>query len=93
MEDLILPMLQLMTEKYPWAMTLVSFMGVMRLIFKPLFTFLVAVVKATPSEADDRWLETVQTSKAYNVIAFLLDYLASIKLPKAVLKPTESSAK
>jgi hypothetical protein len=43
--------------------------------------FLQAVVEATPSQSDNVLLQKVMESKIYKGLAFVLDYLASIKLP------------
>jgi len=68
--------------KYPVLGSLVGAVGIARLIFKPLFTFLHQVVIATPSDKDDLLLGKAEGSKVYKWVVFALDYLASIKLPK-----------
>lgn len=57
-------------------------MGFLRLVFKPIMTAVQAIVAATPSTKDDEKLAEVQASKVYLGLVWLLDYFASVKLPK-----------
>lgn len=68
--------------KYPVLASVVGVVGILRLIFKPLFSFFHSYVLATPTSRDDEFLVKVEKSKFYSVIVFLLDYIGSIKLPK-----------
>lgn len=68
-------------EKYPWAVTLFIITGVLRTVFKPLVAFARTVVLATPSVKDDEILNKAEGSKAFKAVAWLVDYLTSIKLP------------
>jgi hypothetical protein len=77
MEQLLLDLVM----KFPVAASVVAGVGIARLIFKPLMVFLQAVVEATPSQSDNVLLQKVMESKIYKGWAFVLDYLASIKLP------------
>ncbi len=70
-----------LANKYPLVVSLVSLVGVLRLIFKPLFTFLHAVVDATPNPNDNATLDSVESSKIVSAIRFILDLFASVKLP------------
>lgn len=56
-------------------------MGTMRVLFKPLMAALVGLAKMTPTRYDDNLLENFQRSKVYTSIAWVLDFIASIKLP------------
>lgn len=78
MEQLLLDMMQ----KYPNLMSAFVVMGVLRAVFKPLMTVFEAYVVATPSKDDDSLLAKVKASKSYALVAYVLDYAASIKLPK-----------
>lgn len=84
MEEIIFNLLVIGVEKYPMLMTLFLVIGFMRVINKPLFSFLNTLVKATPTVRDDEILAVVEQSKIYKTIAFILDWTASIKLPKKV---------
>jgi len=77
----ILSFIVSMAGKYPIVVTLVSVIGVMRLAFKPLFVFLHSVADAIPGDADNKLLDNVEKSKAYEIVKFVLDLFASIKLP------------
>jgi len=67
---------------YPWIQHIVAIMVVCRIIFKPLFTILSKYVELTVEEDDNKKLNKFMASKAYKMIAFVVDLLASVKLPK-----------
>lgn len=71
-----------LVAKYPIITGVLMAVGVARAIFKPLFSFLHAVVDATPSSKDNAALAKVEKSKVYKIVAYLLDYLGSIKIEK-----------
>jgi len=68
--------------KYPATASVLMVMGVLRAVFKPLFALLQAYVASTPSAADDAVLARIEKSKVVTTAAFVLDYVASIKLPQ-----------
>lgn len=68
--------------KYPVLASIVGVVGILRLLLKPLFSFFHSFVLATPTPKDDALLSTVETSKTYSIVAFLLDYIGSIKINK-----------
>lgn len=72
-------------SQYPFVATILMVVGVLRLINKPLFAFLNAVVMATPTPKDNEILKKIETSKAYQYVSFVLDYLGSVKLPQKVV--------
>ena len=59
-----------------------AIIGGMRVIFKPLMTYVESHVYATKTKADDKSLAKIKSSIWYKAFAFLLNYTASIKLPK-----------
>lgn len=62
---------------------IISIIGSLRLINKPLFEFLRAITKFTYwTDRDDKLLSKIETSKIYKTIVFILDWLTSIKLKK-----------
>jgi hypothetical protein len=69
--------------------------GILRTIFKPAMALLEAFVLATPGTTDDEKLKTFKASQVYRVLAWLVDYLASVKLPvaKKVGAPEPEAAK
>lgn len=78
----VLALLQEFAVKYPLVLAVLSGIGVARLIFKPLFTFLASVADATPTPKDNELILKIQGSSAYKVVAYVLDLFGSIKLPK-----------
>jgi hypothetical protein len=79
MEEAILALMM----KYPATSSVLVVMGVLRAVFKPLFSLLQAYVDATESKTDNEKLQKFMESKIYKALAYLLDYAASVKLPKA----------
>ena len=80
------PLIASLAGKYGIVLQIISVMGTARLVFKPFVLFLQAVTTATPSPKDNELLAKFMGSKAYTVIQFLLDYVASIKLPPSAPK-------
>lgn len=76
--DLIIELL----KQYPWFAAFLSVVGILRLVFKPLCALISAIVEATPTQVDNEFWEDLQESKLWKFLIWLLDYLASIKLPK-----------
>lgn len=74
--------LSTLLSKYPVLSTILAIIGGFRVIFKPLMTYIEAKVAESPSKEDDKKLEAVEKSGLYKAVAFILDYTASIKLPK-----------
>jgi len=56
--------------------------GMMRVVFKPLMSLVQAIVSITPSLSDDSFLAKMMENKIYKIIAYFLDWAASIKLPQ-----------
>jgi hypothetical protein len=67
--------------KFPVLLVVLSAIGAMRLVFKNLHLFLKSFVKATPWKQDDALLLKAEKSKAVKIGAYILDLVASIKLP------------
>lgn len=74
-------MLPLLLEQYPWAVSILFWVGFSRSVMKILFTAVGQVVDLTPSQVDDEFWDKLLGHKVYKAVAFALDYLASIKLP------------
>lgn len=66
----------------PWFADAALIMGTFRIVCKPLFGILETIVKATPSQADDRILGEMRNTSTYRLLAWAIDYFASVKLPK-----------
>ena len=78
MEQFILELAQ----KYPTIMAIFMAMGMFRALFKPAMTLIEAYVKESPGLEDDSKLAKIKEKKWYRYLVYLLDYTASIKLPK-----------
>ncbi len=77
------PLLEAAAGKYGWVVTIFVVMGVLRAVMKPIFSIVEAIVVATPGKDDDKFLADMKAHAVYKWIAWILDYLASVKLPKA----------
>ena len=68
---------------YGWLTTVVLVIGSLRIVFKPIMLALENYVRQTPTVADDERLAKFEAGIIYKALAFLLDFAASIKLPKS----------
>lgn len=68
--------------KYPEFGSALMIIGILRSVFKPLQLVAQAYVDASPSKDDNEKLAKIYQSKVFKVIAWLLDYTASIKIPE-----------
>ncbi len=66
---------------YPWLFMVFTFIAVFRLIFKPVISLADAYVMATPDKSDDEKWAKIKASRAYVCLAWVVDYLMSVKLP------------
>jgi hypothetical protein len=71
----------LLLQKYPVLIQVIMVIGILRVVNKPLFTFLHAFAAATPSKVDDKIVSDVEQSKIYKVISYVFDWFGSVKLP------------
>lgn len=62
-------------------MALLLAMGAARLVFKPAMTLLQAAVAQTETQEDDRILSRVTGSRWFQILAWAVDFLGSVKLP------------
>lgn len=78
------PLLGAAAGKSGVVLAIITWMGVLRVVFKPLFTVLQAGAAATPSQNDDAALAKVEGSAIYKGVVWVLDFFGSIKIaPKA----------
>ncbi len=77
MEAMIMEFLQ----SHPSMSVVLTVIAVFRLTFKPIMTVIEKYVEATPDKADDERLAKLKNSKTYARVAWVVDYLLSIKLP------------
>lgn len=65
-----------------WVFALFTFMGAARAVFKPLMTLAHSIVDQTPTVKDNEMLAKLEASRGFKIVAFLLDYFASVKIKK-----------
>lgn len=68
--------------EYPWLRDCVTVMIVCRIAFKPTFQILSKYVELTVDKDDDKKLNKFMQSKTYKMLSFIVDTLASVKLPQ-----------
>lgn len=69
-----------------WIVGAILLIGTLRILVKPLMSLFKAVTELTPSTSDDELYVKIETSKAYSVLVYVLDWIASLKLPKKAKK-------
>jgi len=69
-------------SEYPAFAMVVTLIGFLRLIMKPVMTIAQAYVKMTPYDSDDKWLADVEQSKGYKLFVYLMDWVLSVKMPE-----------
>lgn len=82
------PLLDLLSGKISWLATALAWIGALRLVAKPVsaavqtaFSKLVAKAIETPEPEDDELVGKLIRSWPYRILAFLVDWIASVKLP------------
>lgn len=78
--------LEKLVLEYPWLAGFIFAVGTFRIFFKPVMSALEAAIAETPTKVDDEWLAKLKSSKVYTMLVWLVDYLASVKLPGAFKK-------
>jgi hypothetical protein len=68
--------------KAPWMAQVLVYVGLLRILIKPIVAVLQAYVMWSPSLEDDSKLAAFMEGKLYKGICFILDWFASIKLPQ-----------
>lgn len=80
---IIKPFLESLAGKYGWLTQVLVIMASLRVVFKPLMGLADALVIVIPGTKDNEFLEKIKKSKAYGIIVWIVDFFASVKLPKA----------
>lgn len=70
-----------MRGDFGWLMAAISWITALRLAFKPVNGFFQSYISSRPA-AQTAWAQKILGSGLWGFIAFTLDYLASIKLPR-----------
>jgi hypothetical protein len=76
------PILEAYSGNLGGAVQIITIIGSLRLLIKPLMGLLEAFVTITPSKTDDLLPEKIKDNKVYKSVVYLLDWLASLKLKK-----------
>jgi hypothetical protein len=71
-----------LATQYPVLVTVLSAVGALRLLVKPIMSFLHQRAEATETKDDDLRLKKIESSWWFKLVAFGLDYLASVKVQK-----------
>jgi hypothetical protein len=81
--DYLKPVMEMMMETLPPSViTILTIMGALRLALKPIMSLIEIYVKLSPSKKDDVIPEKIMQSKAYKTLAYILDLVGSVKIPK-----------
>jgi hypothetical protein len=73
--------IQFLLETYPMLQHVIAIMVICRVVFKPIFAILGRYVELTVEQEDDKKLHKFMGTKTYKMIVFIVDMLASVKLP------------
>lgn len=76
------PLLIQYAQQYPWLLATLLVMASLRVFFKPLMAIFKGVVDLTPSNKDNEFYAKMLENKFYKGFVFVVDWFASIKLPK-----------
>lgn len=66
----------------PTFATFITIVGILRVVNKPLFATIQALVEKTETDVDDKWWSDVKAHPAMKSFLWVLDWGASVKLPK-----------
>lgn len=80
--QLLIPVFEAYIGKYGPVIQALTIVGSLRLGLKPIFAAVEKFIYDTETKADDEVLNKVKDSKVTKFLTFVLDYLASIKLPR-----------
>ncbi len=85
---LVQPVVDTLLGKYGWLAAVVAGIGALRIVFKPLMLALESYVAATKGADAVARLQQFESGPVFKVIAVVLDFGASVKLP--VIKASTS---
>lgn len=73
--------IEFLLQTYPMLQHVIAIMVICRVVFKPIFAILGRYVELTVEQEDDKKLHKFMGTKTYKMIVFIVDMLASVKLP------------
>lgn len=74
------PLLETYAGKFGVIVQIVSVIGTVRIIVKPIMVAVEQIILDTESKKDDLKLEEVKKNKIFKTVIFLLDWFASVKI-------------
>lgn len=66
----------------PSLAVVLTIMSIARAVFKPACSLIQAYVDSTPSALDNEKWAAIQSNKTFKAVAYAMDFLFSIKIPK-----------
>lgn len=83
-------------QKFPKLSSILVVIGILRVVMKPTFSYLHTIFEGLNLTAWDQKETAIETSKPVKFLYFLIDYLASVKLPvqtiSSQLPPTNKAS-
>ena len=76
------PVLGTYAAKFPWLGILLLVMLYARIIMKPIMSAIITIGKELPESKAQVFLASMSGHWAYKIVAYLLDWFGSIKIPK-----------
>lgn len=76
------PLLGEFAGRYPWLGKVLTVMLWARIIIKPIMSALLTIGQDMPDGGARKFLRSMSDHVAYKVVAYLLDWFGSVKLPK-----------
>jgi len=76
------PVLVNLAAKFPFLASALVFMMYARLIVKPLMSLLISIAEQLPDGKYKLYMLSISGSMPYKIVAYLLDWFVSVKLPK-----------
>ncbi len=73
--------IEFLLQTYPMLQHVIAIMVICRVVFKPLFAILGRYVELTVEQDDNKKLHKFMGTKTYKMMVFIVDMLASVKLP------------
>ena len=80
MEEMLMSIISWIVNRYPVAVTILAFLGMLRMMIKPIMTAIGEIVLITPTDKDDKLLEKVKQSKVFKALLYILDWTTSLKI-------------
>jgi len=82
MEDYLISLITTLAGKYPIILTVVAAIGTLRVLLKPLMSMAKVYAASTENKTDDKIVESIEKSKIYTGLIYVLDWVTSVKWPK-----------